>query len=95
VNLPIKVIRRDFQEPDYLFNEKVAEFAAALRRGDTIPPVVVRYDGERYWLQDGFHRIEAALSLGHEEIDAEVTSGTLADIQADFDRMTREMRGKW
>jgi hypothetical protein len=33
--------------------------------------------------------------LGREEIEAEVIPSTLADIQADFDRMMREMRGKW
>jgi ParB-like chromosome segregation protein Spo0J len=93
--LPIKIIRHDFQEPDFLFDEKVREIAQAMLRGDSIPPVTVRYDGENYWLQDGFHRIAAALSLDHETIEAEVTAGTLADIEAEFQQMVKAHRGKW
>jgi ParB-like chromosome segregation protein Spo0J len=95
VKLPIKAIRRDFQGEGYIFDEKVTEIASALRSGIVLPPVVVRYDGETYWLQDGFHRIAAMVSIGWEETEAEVIPGTLADIQSDFDRMIREMRGKW
>ena len=53
LNLPIKIIRRDFRESGLLY-EKVQDIAAGLRNGDAIPPITVRYDGENYWLQDGF-----------------------------------------
>jgi ParB-like chromosome segregation protein Spo0J len=97
VKVPIKAIRRDFQPPEHypLNDETVAEITSALRRGETLPPVVVRFDGENYWLQDGFHRVEAVLSLGREEIEAEVRPGTLADIEAEFKQVVREHRGKW
>jgi ParB-like chromosome segregation protein Spo0J len=72
LNLPIKIIRRDFDEPELLFNEKVQEIAEAMRRGDTIPPITVCYDGREYRLQDGFYRVAAALSLGRHMIEAEV-----------------------
>jgi hypothetical protein len=95
VNLPIKVIRLDFQNPDLLFNEKVWEIAQAMLRGDTIPAIMVRFDGENYWLEDGFHRVAAAISLDREEIDAEVNPGTLADMEAEWAKTMREHRGKW
>jgi ParB-like chromosome segregation protein Spo0J len=95
VKLPISVIRRDFQPEEHMMDVRVEEFVLALHRGDVFPPVVVRYDGESYWLQDGFHRIAAMVCIGREDIEAEVIPGTLADIQSDFDRMIREMRGKW
>ena len=87
MKLPINAIRLDFQKAACLYSQKVARIAARLQRGDTMPPIAVRYDGENYWLQDGFHRLEAALSIGRDEIDAEVTPGTLADIQAEYKRM--------
>jgi uncharacterized ParB-like nuclease family protein len=45
--------------------------------GEPIPPVVLYSDGETYWLVDGFHRVQAARTLGWEEIEAEIVSGTL------------------
>ena len=95
MKLPIKSIRLDFQEPEHLFDEKVWEIAQAMLSGEIFPPIVVRFDGENYWLQDGFHRIAAALSLDRTEIEAEVSAGTLEDMQAEFDRAIREHRGKW
>lgn len=95
LKLPIKVINREFQGEEHLDDERIAELAAALESGIALPPVVVRYDGETYWLQDGFHRIAAMVSIGCEETEAEIIPGTLADIQSDFDQMIREMRGKW
>lgn len=82
MKIAIKAIRRDFQDPDFLIPAKVHEIAAALQRGEAIPPVQVGANGEAYWLQDGFHRIEAALSIGREEIEAEIVSGTPADARA-------------
>lgn len=42
----------------------IAEYAEAMRSGDTFPPVVAFYDGSAYWLADGYHRVAAAESLG-------------------------------
>lgn len=44
------------------------------------PPVVVYYDGEKYWLADGFHRVNAAHRSGcYVQIPAEVKPGTRRD----------------
>jgi len=59
----------------------VSEYAEDLERGDTFPPVKVMYDGEDYWLYDGFHRVEAYREQGHTTITANVEQGTKQDAQ--------------
>jgi hypothetical protein len=47
------------------------------------PPVRVWWDGEHYWLTDGFHRLAAAEHAKRTEILCELHSGTLSDAQWD------------
>jgi uncharacterized ParB-like nuclease family protein len=57
----------------------VADYAEAMERGDEFPPVSVIYDGNDYWLYDGFHRVRAAEKRGEFQIRAEVEQGTRED----------------
>ncbi len=64
----------------------VTEYAAALIAGQQLPPIVLFYDGQAYWLADGFHRLAAwQLAYGQgaacmrPEIPAEVRAGSLRD----------------
>jgi len=68
----------------------VEAFVEAMEAGDCFPPVVVFYDGEYYWLADGFHRIEAAESKFpldsfdknmERTFPAEIRDGTLDDAK--------------
>jgi len=59
----------------------VSDYTEDLERGDTFPPVKVMYDGEDYWLYDGFHRIEAYREQGCSTITANVEQGTKQDAQ--------------
>jgi hypothetical protein len=59
--------------------EAIARYAGDMRRGDVFPPVVVFHDGMSNWLGDGSHRIYAALSIGQQDIDADVRPGTRND----------------
>jgi ParB-like chromosome segregation protein Spo0J len=93
--IPIKIVRLDFQKSKFLDEEKVWELAQAIERGDAIPPITIRFDGEHYWLQDGFHRLAAASSLGRDQIDAEILPGTLADMKREYKEMLRAQRGRW
>ena len=95
MRLALKEIRRDFRGEQFNFDEKIADMVCALCNGITLPPLLVCYDSETYWLADGFNRMAAMLSLGWEEAEVEVVPGTLAEMQADFDRMIREKRGNW
>lgn len=43
--------------------ETVSEYAEAMLAGVTFPPITLYYDGETYWLADGFHRLQAWKSV--------------------------------
>ncbi|MGR3278905.1 ParB N-terminal domain-containing protein [Acaryochloris marina NIES-2412] len=77
-SLPIESITLDqeIQPRQQLNQEVVAEYAEAMRQGAAFPPVVAYYDGSKFWLADGFHRIAAKQANGDLEILAEVESGS-------------------
>ena len=62
-----------------LDQDVVKEYAAHLKEGDVFPPVVVFYDGIKYWLGDGFHRYFAHKQNGLLEIDSDDREGTVRD----------------
>ncbi len=47
--------------------------AAAMRRGEPMPPVDLVRIGEIYFVRDGHHRVSVARALGRTDIDAYVT----------------------
>ncbi|OBU53829.1 ParB/RepB/Spo0J family partition protein [Stenotrophomonas maltophilia] len=57
----------------------VADYAEVIRRSDSLPPVVVFFDGSTHWLADGFHRFHAHRLARAEEIEANVRTGTKRD----------------
>ena len=58
----------------------VDEYAAAIMRGEKLPPLVVfRVDGQNLLLVDGFHRIEAAFKAKRRFIEAEIHEGSRED----------------
>lgn len=57
----------------------IEEYAAAIRRGEQLPPVVAFYDGTDHWLADGFHTTDAHELTGAKEIEADIRAGTLRD----------------
>jgi len=44
-----------------------------------MPAIVVFYDGEHYWLADGFHRVHGAKKAGRSKLSAEVRQGSVRD----------------
>jgi hypothetical protein len=61
--------------------DTIDDYAEAMKAGAKFPAVTVYYDGENYWLADGFHRVKAAWQNEQESINAEVVQGTLEDAQ--------------
>jgi hypothetical protein len=62
-----------------LNDSTVDEYAEAMDGGAEFPSVLVFYDGEKYWLADGFHRVAAAKKLELSEIAATIRKGTRRD----------------
>ncbi len=53
----------------------VEEYAERRRAGDDFPPVTLFYDGRRYYIGDGHHRVAAARQVDATTITAEVKPG--------------------
>src|SRR3954470_10403316 len=69
-------------QPRDHINVDVAErYKALIEDGREFPPVTVFFDGQSYWLADGFPRITAWGSLGWTEVPVDVRLGSLRDAQ--------------
>lgn len=81
VRLALAVIRLDggTQIRARIDEPTVAEYAEQMTAGSVFPPLVVYYDGENYWLADGFHRQAAAAAAGLNEFDCELRQGSRRD----------------
>ncbi len=81
-SLPVASIRTDggTQARLRINEETVDEYAEALVGGAVFPPVIVYYDGEHYWLADGFHRLAAYKQSEYDNsIMADIRQGTRRD----------------
>jgi phage N-6-adenine-methyltransferase len=67
------------QSRDSLDAATAEEYANAMTNGAAFPAVVVFYDGQAYWLADGFHRVAAAKQAGLTQIDADIRQGSRRD----------------
>lgn len=63
------------QPREKLDQELIEEYAEAISGGAVFPPIEVFYDGENYWLVDGFHRLHAHELAGKRSIRAVVKQG--------------------
>ena len=62
-----------------IIQEAVDEYAESLKNGARFPPVLVYYDGIKYYLTDGFHRFFAHQKAGIRDIEVQIVNGTLRD----------------
>ncbi|MGN6538922.1 MAG: ParB/RepB/Spo0J family partition protein [Mesorhizobium sp.] len=67
------------QPREALNNDRISEYADAMKAGDQFPPLTVFHDGSTYWLADGFHRHYAAQHAGRKHIRCHVRQGGLRD----------------
>ena len=58
---------------------KVHEYTEKMRAGEDFEPVVAFFDGEFYWLADGFQRHGAARAAPREDLAANVLQGSRRD----------------
>jgi len=73
----IDLIRQDggTQARECMNPEAIQEYASSMSEGAEFPPVILFFDGQVYWLGDGFHRVAAARQAKQKAIQAEVHDG--------------------
>lgn len=83
--LALALIRRDggTQIRAQISMDVAREYAEAMGLGAIFPPIDVRYDGQDYWVTDGFHRLMGADLSGAVAIEALVRAGTRRDAILD------------
>jgi hypothetical protein len=64
---------RHFRPTSARVRSRWEQIAAAMRRGEPMPPVDLYKVGEVCFVRDGHHRVSVACALGHADIDAYVT----------------------
>jgi hypothetical protein len=64
---------RSFRPTSGRVRSRWEHIAAAMRRGEAMPPVDLVRIGQIYFVRDGHHRISVARALGRGDIDANVT----------------------
>lgn len=64
---------RSFRPTTGRVRSRWEHIAAAMRRGEAMPPVDLVRIGQIYFVRDGHHRISVARALGRTDIDADVT----------------------
>lgn len=79
VSLDDIVIDGGTQQRVEISAEVVTEYAEAMRNGAKFPPMVLFFDGARYWLADGFHRYHAQRAAEIDECEAEAHPGIQRD----------------
>lgn len=75
------VIDKGTQTREAIDQKTVTEYAEVIMNKDTLPPLVVFYDGINYYLADGFHRYFAYKQTVTPEVEVEVINGTLRNAQ--------------
>jgi hypothetical protein len=71
--------RNGLQTRCALNEQTVVDYAEAMKERAKFPPVKVFCDGEKFYLADGFHRVEAALRFCAKKIKADVSPGGFVD----------------
>lgn len=72
-------VSRDIHSRAEISTQRVYEIASALSEGAMVLPLITFYDGEKYWLADGFHRYHAAKQVSIEELKCQIKMGTQRD----------------
>ena len=92
-------VHEDLQPRVRIDGELAADYFEAMCDGSEFPPVVVFFDGGKYWLADGYHRYHAVKgSETEQEIPADIREGTFRDavaysVQANRDHGWRRSKG--
>jgi protein gp37 len=79
--IKIDVIGRDpeIQAREEMNQDTLTQYSENWIAGIEFPPVLIFFDGQTYWLADGWHRVQSAEDAGLESVPAEIRQGTRDD----------------
>ena len=60
-------------------DDAIESYAEEMMQGAEFPAITLYYDGTKYWLADGFHRLLAIKRNGGNSIEADVQPGSRSD----------------
>jgi hypothetical protein len=69
------------QYRDGINDETMSEYLDAMKDGAVFPPIETVFDGQHYWVVDGFHRLAALSRLGRPAITVSCISGSQKEAQ--------------
>jgi hypothetical protein len=72
-------IDNEIQQRVEMHQAVIKDYYLAMKQGDEFPPIIVYFDGHKYWLSDGFHRVAAAKKIDRLTIKAEIREGGRLD----------------
>ena len=60
-------------------DDAIDSYVESIEGGHSFPPVEVYFDGTKYWLADGFHRLLAYKRAGKTEVHSKIFKGSRKD----------------
>ena len=60
-------------------DDAIDSYVESIEGGQSFPPVEVYFDGTKYWLADGFHRLLAYKRAGKAEVHSKIFKGSRKD----------------
>ena len=73
--LELTKVQKGAQVREAINEATVAEYVERIESGVQFPPIIVFFDGNNYWIADGWHRLMAHERSGCLTISAEVKRG--------------------
>lgn len=60
-------------------DDAIDSYSESIKDGQSFPPIEVFFDGAKYWLADGFHRLLAHKRAGKAEVSSKIFEGSRKD----------------
>ena len=60
-------------------DDAIDSYVESIEGGQSFPPVEIYFDGSKYWLADGFHRLLAYKRAGKSEVQSKIHEGSRKD----------------
>src|SRR4030067_1046763 len=73
--LELTKVQKGAQVREAINKATVAEYVERIESGAQFPPIIVFFDGDNYWIADGWHRLKAHERSGWLTIFAEPKNG--------------------